>query len=78
MIKTSETFRSAIVGSPRRIEILAVVDISDPDTVFGAVSGSTLACPAALTTAIPLPTTYPAHKSTSSTASTSITEISVR
>ena len=39
MIKTSETFRSAIVGSPRRIEILAVVDISDPDTVFGAVSG---------------------------------------
>lgn len=43
MIKTSETFRSAIVGSPRRIEILAVVDISDPDTVFGAVSGSTLA-----------------------------------
>ncbi len=43
MIKTSETFRAAIVGSPRRIEILAVVDISDPDTVFGAVSGSTLA-----------------------------------
>ena len=43
MIKTSETFRAAIVGSPRRIEILAVVDISDPDTVFEAVSGSTLA-----------------------------------
>ena len=40
MIKTSETFRAAIVGSPRRIEILAVVDISDPDTVFGAASGS--------------------------------------
>ncbi len=43
MIKTSETFRAAIVGSPRRIEILAVVDISDPDTVFGAVSGSPFA-----------------------------------
>lgn len=40
MIKTSEAFRAAIVGSPRRIEILAVVDISDPDTVFGAASGS--------------------------------------
>lgn len=43
MIKTSETFRAAIVGSPRRIEILAVVDISDPDTVFGAASGSEFA-----------------------------------
>lgn len=43
MIKTSETFRAAIVGSPRRIEILAVVDISDPDTVFGEVSGSPFA-----------------------------------
>ena len=40
MIKTSEAFRAAIVGSPRRIEILAVVDISDPDTVFNAASGS--------------------------------------
>ena len=40
MIKTSEAFRAAIVGSPRRIEILAVVDISDPDTVFHAASGS--------------------------------------
>lgn len=31
MIKTSQAFREAIVGSPRRIELLAVVDISDPD-----------------------------------------------
>lgn len=43
MIKTSEAFRAAIVGSPRRIEILAVVDISDPDTVFHAASGSKFA-----------------------------------
>ena len=28
MIKTSQAFREAIVGSPRRIELLAVVDIS--------------------------------------------------
>lgn len=31
MIKTSQAFREAIVGSPRAIELLAVVDISDPD-----------------------------------------------
>lgn len=31
MIQTSEAFRQAIVGSPREIELLAVVDISDPD-----------------------------------------------
>lgn len=34
MIKTSEAFREAIVGSPRRIELFAVVDISDPDKVI--------------------------------------------
>ena len=35
MIKTGAEYQAAIVGSPRRIEILAVVDISDPDIVFG-------------------------------------------
>lgn len=34
MIKTSQAFRDAIVGSPRRIELFAVVDISDPDKKF--------------------------------------------
>lgn len=34
MIKTSAAFREAIVGSPRRTEIFAVVDISDPDKVM--------------------------------------------
>lgn len=34
MIKTSEAFLQAIVGSPRRIELFAVVDISDPDKVM--------------------------------------------
>lgn len=34
MIKTSEAFREAIVGSPRGIELFAVVDISDPDKVM--------------------------------------------
>lgn len=34
MIKTSEAFAQAIVGSPRRIELFVVVDISDPDKVM--------------------------------------------
>lgn len=38
MIQTSKTYQAAIVGSPRRIEILAVVDISDPDMVYGEVT----------------------------------------
>lgn len=38
MIKTSEAYQAAIVGSPRRVEILAVVDISDPDMQYGAVT----------------------------------------
>lgn len=43
MIKTSEAFQAAIVGSPRRIELLAVVDISDPDMTYGEVTSSGLA-----------------------------------
>lgn len=31
MLDKSAAYRAAIVGSPRRIEIQAVVDISDPD-----------------------------------------------
>ncbi len=38
MIKTSTAYQAAIVGSPRRVEILAVVDISDPDMQYGAVT----------------------------------------
>lgn len=38
MIKTSTAYQAAIVGSPRRIELLAVVDISDPDMAYGAVT----------------------------------------
>lgn len=38
MIKTSEAYKAAIVGSPRRIELLSVVDLSDPDMVYGAVT----------------------------------------
>ena len=43
MIKTSAAYQAAIVGSPRRIELLAVVDISDPDMVYGKVTSSGLA-----------------------------------
>lgn len=43
MIKTSEAFRAAIVGSPRQIEILAVVDISDPDLTYQPVTSTGLA-----------------------------------
>lgn len=34
MIQTSEAFRAAIIDSPRRIELLAVADLSDPDLVL--------------------------------------------
>lgn len=38
MIESSAEYQAAIVGSPRRIELLTVVDISDPDLAFGAVT----------------------------------------
>lgn len=38
MINTSAAYQAAIVGSPRRIELLAVVDISDPDMEYGTVT----------------------------------------
>lgn len=40
MLDKSAAYRAAIVGSPRRIEIQAVVDISDPDMVFSGVESS--------------------------------------
>ena len=40
MLKVSDAYKEAIVGSPRRIELLAIVDISDPDKEFGAVTSS--------------------------------------
>ncbi len=43
MIQTSAAYREAIVGSPRRTRIRAVVDISDPDKVMGAVAASSSA-----------------------------------
>lgn len=43
MIKSTEEYKAAIVGSPRRIEVLAVVDISDPDMVFGSVEMDSVA-----------------------------------
>lgn len=43
MIKTSAAYQAAIVGSPRRIELLTVVDISDPDMAYGEVTSSGLA-----------------------------------
>lgn len=43
MISTSAAYQAAIVGSPRHIEILAVVDISDPDMIWGKLTGSSLA-----------------------------------
>jgi hypothetical protein len=43
MIKTSPAYQAAIVGSPRRIELLTVVDISDPDMAYGEVTSSGLA-----------------------------------
>lgn len=43
MISTSAAYQAAIVGSPRRIEILAIVDLSDPDMVWGPVLSGPLA-----------------------------------
>lgn len=43
MIKVSDAFKTAIVGSPRRIEVMVVVDISDPDAIFSEVTGAELA-----------------------------------
>lgn len=40
MIQTSEAYRAAIVGSPRSIELFAVVDISDPDKKYLPVTAS--------------------------------------
>lgn len=40
MIQTSEAYRAAIVGSPRSIELYAVVDISDPDKKYLPVTAS--------------------------------------
>lgn len=40
MVKTSQAYREAIVGSPRRCELLAIVDISDPDKEFLPVTSS--------------------------------------
>lgn len=43
MIERSEAFRAAITADARRIDILAVVDISDPDMTITALTGSALA-----------------------------------
>lgn len=43
MISTSAQYQAAIVGSPRRIEILATVDIVSPDLTYGTVSADSLA-----------------------------------
>lgn len=40
MIQTSPDFKEAIIGSPRYMELFAVVDISDPDKVFNPVTAS--------------------------------------
>lgn len=40
MLQVSDAYKEAIVGSPRYIELLAIVDISDPDKTFGAVTSS--------------------------------------
>ena len=40
MLDKSAAYRAAIVGSPRRIEIQAVVDISDPDMTFSGAENS--------------------------------------
>ena len=40
MIQTSPAYREAIVGSPREIELFAVVDISDPDKKYLPTTGS--------------------------------------
>ena len=38
MLSKSAEYQAAIVGSPRRIELLTVIDISDPDLQYGAVT----------------------------------------
>lgn len=43
MLKTSQAYQAAIVGSPRRIELLTVIDISDPDMQYGAVTMDSIA-----------------------------------
>lgn len=40
MLERSAAYDAAVVGSPRDICVRAVVDISDPDMVYGAVGGS--------------------------------------
>ena len=40
MIESSAAYKSAVVGDFRRTLIRAVIDIIDPDIVYGAVSGS--------------------------------------
>ena len=35
MIESTQAYKDAITGSPRRIKLLTVVDISDPDAVYG-------------------------------------------
>lgn len=43
MIAASPEYQAAVVGSPRRVEILAVVDLSDPDLAWEPVTGSAAA-----------------------------------
>ena len=43
MIQTSPAFRAAVVGSPRRVDILAVVDLSDPDLTWEPMGYDSLA-----------------------------------
>lgn len=40
MIQTTEAYREAIIGSPRYMELFAVVDLSDPDKVMLPVTAS--------------------------------------
>ena len=40
MIESSAAYKGAVVGDFRRTLIRAVIDIIDPDIVYGAVSGS--------------------------------------
>ena len=40
MIESSEAYRAAIVGDTRRIFLRAIIDIIDPDIVYGAITSS--------------------------------------
>ena len=40
MISTSKEYRAAITGDSRRVLLKAVVDITDPDVVYGEAQGS--------------------------------------